>query len=158
MKSKPFRSLLTAVVLVASALAFTGCQTGPKLSPALVSVAVSTGVSLGVDKYPQTIPFIRAATPVVCAAANSTNIEPAQVVAALESSGVIDKTNTTARLILNGALAVYITVFDNFGENWVNSKPELQSYLKAVCDGLTTGVPPAGLMAPLHRKPLPPHL
>jgi len=135
-----------------------GCKTtgsGPSLSPALVQIAVQTGTAFGVEKYPQALPALRVATPVVCSAANGTNIQPAQIVAAIQAAGV--GTNIEAIVILNGAIAIYDTIFESYGADWLTNRPQLTLYLKAVCDGLTAGLPPQG-MATARAKALPPHL
>jgi hypothetical protein len=126
------------------------------LSPAMVQVAVETGVSFGSSKYPAAVPYLRIADSVICSAADSTNIEPAQIVAAVEAAGVVSATNAEAVLILNGSLAIYETVFDAYGTNWIANQPVLQGYLKSVCDGISAGLPPAGMAA--SRRALKPHI
>lgn len=117
----------------------TGCgTTGKALSPALVRIAVQTGATYGILKDTNTIPYLKAATPVICSAAGTTNLNPDQVIAALESSSAAQLKTPEAVIIMNGALAIYETVYDAYGTNVQASVA--QPYLKAVCDGLTGAV------------------
>lgn len=117
----------------------TGCTSiNPILSTQLLRSGVATGVSYGVSRYPQSVPGVRVVTEVVCAAAASTNISPANVIAAIQSSGVELTPETT--LIVNGALLLYTGVWNAYGENAVNN-PALKPYLQATCDGMKDGLP-----------------
>ncbi len=128
----------------------------------MVQIAVETGTAFGVQKAPQAVPYLRVAAPIICAAAAATNIQPAQVVYALESSGLLNSTNVEAVLIANAALAIYDTVFTSFGTNWVANQPALQSYLQAICMGIELGLPSSVAMPSLPpvivTQQVPPHL
>ncbi len=110
-----------------------------KLANRPITTAVATGVTFGLERDPGAAPYLRAAAPVVCAAAAATNIQPAQIVSALESANLV-ATNSSAVLILNASLAIYDTIFESYGSNWVASQPVLQDYLGGVCDGINEGL------------------
>jgi hypothetical protein len=149
-----------AILALACLVLTSGCSTvGHLLTPANVKVAVSAATSFGLEQYPDATPYVATAGKVICAAANSTNVSPAEVVAELEAAGV--GANPYAKLIVNSVIAIYDGVFESFGADWVNSKPQLVAYLKAVCDGITDGLPaePATASRRVSRpKILPPHL
>jgi hypothetical protein len=148
------KNLLPLLAIVS--LLFAGCKTAPTFGPAIAQEAVTIGVQVGLVKYPEAAPILRAAAPVVCAVASGTNIQPAQVISVLQGSGVINATNVQAVLILNSAIGIYTAVFDSFGANWTANQPVLQSYLKAVCDGINAALPPASPTA--RSRKVPPHL
>lgn len=104
-----------------------------------MTAAVAAGSGFGVEQYPDAIPDLEIARGVICAAANGTNVAPDQVVASLVAAGV---NNPHSKLIVNGSLAIYNTVFAFYGNDYVKNTPTLQLYLGAVCDGLVMGVPP----------------
>lgn len=132
-----FITLLSAVAL----LALAGCAGGKvNISPAIVQQGVATSVAYSVTKYPQALPYLRAAAPVICSAANSTNLSPAQVIAALESSNAALLKTPEAALIMNTALLLYIGVYESYGDNALNNYPALRPYLQATCDGMNDGV------------------
>lgn len=147
-----FPVLIVAVLIV-------GC-TGPRaISPAIVQQGVAMSVGYSALKYPTAVPYLRAATPVICSAANSSNLAPAQVIAAVESSGASSVKTPEGVLILNTALLLYIGVWQSYGEDALNNSPQLRLYLQATCDGMTAGLPqPAGaakaLQAPAKSWPL----
>lgn len=120
-----------------------GCSS-IKISPSTVQQGVATGVSYSVIKYPQVVPYLRAADDLICSAANGTNISPAQVIAAIERapSAAVLKTPEGV-LILNAALTLYVGVWESYGVNAVNNAPTLQLYLKATCSGIAEGLPSA---------------
>src|SRR2546423_1751861 len=134
---------LTLLAVCASiALVVTGCKTTPQTTQAIVQSTVATGVMFGVQKAPDAIPYLRAAAPVICSAANGTNLSPNQVVAALESSQAAALKTPTATLIINGALSLYMVLWDQYGSEYVKNTPLLQSYLVGTCNGITEGLPP----------------
>lgn len=117
----------------------TGCgTTGTVLTPALVRIAVQTGTSYGIMKDTNTVPYLKAATPVICSAAGSAALDPSQVVMALESSNAAQLKTPEATIIINGALAIYEAVYDAYGTNVQASV--IQPYLQAVCDGLSGAI------------------
>lgn len=148
-----------AIGLLSLLLGVSGCSNsnGPSpLARAAVVSAVSGGVLIGVNKYPEAEPGIRAAEAVICAQANSTNVQPDQIVAALEAANI---TNAYSRIIVNGVIAIYDGVFESYGKNWLTNQVALQGYLGAVCDGMTAALPPPprpGARAVAKR--IPPHL
>lgn len=129
----------------------TGCgTTGKTLAPAVVRIAVQTGTTYGIMKDTNTVPYLKAAAPVICSAAGSSTLDPQQVVMALESSNAAQLKTPEAVIIINGALALYQAVYDSYGTNVQASV--VQPYLQAVCDGLngalgtgTRNAPPATL-------------
>ncbi len=130
----------TCLIGIACVIFLVGCgTTNPVVTRSLVTTAVATGVTFGLERDPGAAPYLRAAAPVVCAAAAATNIQPAQIVSALESANLV-ATNSSAVLILNASLAIYDTIFESYGSNWVASQPVLQDYLGGVCDGINEGL------------------
>lgn len=146
--------LLVAALYVAANLV-TGCSSVTnQITPAVVQQGVATGVSYAVAKYPTAIPYLEAAAPIICSAANGTNLNPAQVVAAIESSPAAALKTPEAVLILNGALTLYIAVWDSYGSNALASSTAIQPYLAATCAGIDEALPastnaPAMKVAPL---------
>lgn len=113
----------------------TGCgTTGKMLTPALVQIAVQTGTAYGIQKDTNSVPYLRAAAPIICSAAGSSTLDPAAVVLALENSTAAQLKTPEGVIIINGALAVYEAVYDAYGTNIQASV--VQPYLQAVCNGL----------------------
>jgi hypothetical protein len=128
------------------------------MTQAAVTGIVSAGTSFGIAQYPQAVPGVRIGRAVICSAANSTNIQPQQVVDALNTAGV---TNQYAMLIVNGSLAVYDTLFASYGAGWVNNQAALKGYLSAVCAGLNQALGQAIILERRRQigiRRLPPHL
>ena len=126
---------LLALVLVA------GCGTTSLISPLIVEQGVATGVSYSVAQYPAAVPYLKAVAPIVCSEAANTNLAPAQVVAAIESSTAASALKTPEGvLILNGALLLYTGVWESYGSNTVASSAVLQTYLQATCNGMNEGL------------------
>lgn len=149
-------TLLLAVALLASGLFTTGCTSTNRISPATVHQGVAAGVAYSSAKYTNAVPYLRMAVPVICAAANGTNLAPAEVVKAIEGANISLKT-PEAVLILNAALMFYTGIWDSYGEDALNKAPELRPYLEATCSGITAGLPSIiGLMraAPDGKWPL----
>ena len=147
--------LIASALITSATLAFTGCKTAPgTLTKSAISGAVSGSVSIGLWKYPQAEPEVRIAETVICSAANSTNVQPTQIVDALEKAGI---TNDSSKFILNGVVAIYNGVFTSYGDAWIQNQPALQGYLSAVCDGMTAALPP-NAPGKFSVKLLPPHL
>lgn len=132
----------TIICLALSACLLTcGCSTiTGKLTPPVVQQGVATGVSYSTAKYPTAIPYVRAAGEVICSAANGTNLSPAAVVAAVESSNATFLKTPEGVLILNSALTLYIGVWESYGAEAVNNAPVLKTYLQATCDGINQGL------------------
>lgn len=160
MKIKPF--LFTIVACVA--LIAVGCSnTSPKMTKGLYVATVSSGVAIGVDRYPKAVPYLRVAEPIICAAGNGTNVTPAEIVAALQNSPAANAVATPeGKLILNGALILYISLFDSYGTDWVNEQEQLKLYLGYTCEALALGLPPtnqnAHVASVLQARKLPPHI
>lgn len=130
-----------ASLLLGLALFFTvGCKS-PALTKGVVRTSVATGVGFGVIQHPSAIPYLRAAAPVVCAAAHGTNISPAEVVAELAKSDAEKLKTQEGVLLINGALSLYMTLFDEYGDDLENM-PLLQAYLEGTCEGIQLGLPP----------------
>lgn len=151
--------LLLAGILLLAGCSTTGTGANPMTTAALTA-AVSLGESFALEQHPEAVPFVRAGADVVCSAANGTNIAPADIVAAMTAANI---TNDTAKLILNGSIAIYDTVFAFIGTNGIQSQPALQDYTKALCAGMEQGLPTAGRAARMARSGAPsmiksPHL
>jgi hypothetical protein len=122
----------------------TGCGTtggGSAMSPAVVRVGVATGVAYSAAKYTNAVPYIRAATPVICSVANGTNLAPGDVIRAVELSDATALKTPEGVLILNAAMLLYTGVWQSYGSNAVANAPTLKLYLQATCDGLHDGLP-----------------
>lgn len=150
----------TQLALIALAgLLLAGCTgANAPLGQSIVRTSVSTGVAIGTAQHPEATPYVRTASLVICAAANQTNVQPAQIVANLEAAGVGN--DVYAKLIVNGVLGIYTSVYEYYGSA-IGNEVVLLGYLKAVCDGMNDGLPPATAMSKAlagAKKPLPPHL
>ncbi len=138
--------ILAAVCLLAF-IAGSGCK-NPAVTRTVVSTLVSTGVAVGVSQKPDAVPYLRAATPIVCASAANTNLNPAAVVAAIQS-GTDPKLKTLSGvLLLNGALAIYTALWEQGAVDGLTDQVILQAWLWGVCDGLTLGLPLVGTARP----------
>lgn len=117
-----------------------GCSTGgnSNLAPSLVRIGVSTGVAYGTVQYPKSVPGVRIAGEVICSAANGTNLSPTSVIEAIRAASPNISPETT--LIVNGALVLYIGVWNSYGQNAMGNLPDLKLYLKATCDGINDGL------------------
>lgn len=126
--------------LAAASLALVGCKTAsPILTPALVQSGVSASVMYGVAKYPQARSYLRAVEPIICAVSESTNLAPAEVVAAIEESGALK--TPEAVMILNTSLLLYSAAYNALGADAaIKNAPLLQEYLHSVCLGLGQGL------------------
>ena len=136
--------LLVITAALALAAIVTGC-TGPnsQISPALVQQGVFTLTAYAVAKEPASVPYLKAAAPLICAAASGTNgLSPEAVVAAIEASPLASQLKTPeATLALNGALMLYIGIWDSYGTNV--DLTAMQPYLLATCLGLSAALPPS---------------
>lgn len=139
------KKLFTLTAIAALLATITGC-TGPnsQISPALVQQGVLTGVQYSVAKYPQAVPYLRVAGDIVCSMAAGENLSPTNVVAVIEASPLAAKLKTPeGTLILNGALTLYIGVWDSLVGT--NAAPDISAavpYLQATCAGIGGGLPP----------------
>lgn len=143
-----------------------GCKSTPQqLTKALYVTTVSSGIALGADRYPSSVPYLRVAAPIICAAGNSTNISPAEIVAALQNSPAANAVATQeGKLILNGALILYVSAYEAYGADYVDHHEQLRNYLQWTCESFALGLPAApnthtnATVRSLLRKPLPPHV
>lgn len=145
MKIFPIITLLGALLLSS------GCAGQFQVSPAVVQQGVASGVSYSSAKFPTAVPYLLAAGDVICSEANGTNLAPADVIAAIESSNASQFKTPEAVLILNSALTLYIGIWDSYGSNALANATTLQPYLKATCDGINQGLPPQGGKLMLHK-------
>ena len=129
---------LSAIGL-AAVLLFSGCKS-PLATRELVKISVSTGVSLAVAKDPDIVPYLKASAPVVCSAANNTNLAPAEVIAALEASDAAKLKTKEGIIAMNFALSLYTSLYAMYGDDIAN-KPMLQAWLLGTCDGIMLGLP-----------------
>lgn len=135
------------IMLIIAALALavsltTGCSTISNLiTPTIIQDGVSAGVQAGVQYYPECRPYLEAAAPIICTAANGTNFDPAVIVADLQSAPQLQSLATPeGTMILNGALTLYIGIWDSFGESAVTNNAQLQADLQATCNGFNSGL------------------
>lgn len=119
-----------------------GCKS-PGLTKTMVQTAVATGVTFGVMKEPRAIPYLRASVPVICSAAHGTNLNPAEIVAALENSPAGGLKTPQSILIMNGIIGIYTGVYEAYGQD-IDDRPFLQAALDGTCEGLKQGLPPEG--------------
>lgn len=141
----------TNLLMLLSVVVLCGCASNkPILSPALVQAGVSAAVGYGAAKYPQAVPYVRAAEPVICAASESTNLAPAEVVLAIQQAGVLKTPESV--LIVNSALLLYSGIYNAFGADAVNQNELLQAYLKATCYGIGQGLPVNPAEAPSNAN------
>lgn len=150
---------LLALAALASVSLLTGCQTSGGLNPpttvAIVRASVSTGALFGMEKDPTIVPYLQAATPIICNAAGQGEVDPAQVVQALQSIDPSLK-NATGVAVINGGLAIYEAVYSYYGTNVQASV--VQPYLEGVCLGLRDAVPTPGNLKLNKPVVLPPHI
>jgi hypothetical protein len=147
-----------ALALVACALT-TGCATQNKtLTAAVVRATVSTGALFGIEQDPTVVPYLQAATPVICDAAGQGKINPAEIVAALQSANVEQLKTPAGVAIVNSSIAIYEAIYANYGTNVQASV--VQPYLEGVCLGLTDALPQTGSGVVKANRPvlLPPHI
>jgi len=147
-------------VFALACLVLVGCSTSnAPFGQAFVRTAASTAVMVGTETHPEITPYLRTATHVVCAAANSTNIVPAQIVADLAAAGV--STNEISKIVVNSVINLYTTVYTYYGDS-IKNQVTLIGYLHALCDGMNDGLPPGSAAvskrAVARPKALPPHL
>ena len=102
------------------------------------------------------MPYLEAATPVICNAAGQGQVNPAEVVAALQQ--VTQAKTPQAVAIINGALAIYEAVYAYYGTNVQTSVVE--PYLLGVCNGLRAVLPapPSSNLKLNAPRLLPPHV
>jgi hypothetical protein len=127
------------LLILSAALFLVGCSTVGKFAPALTEAAVQNLASYELGKNPDAIPYLQAATPIICNLAGQGVLEPAKVVAALDNSSIAALKTPTAALIINGVLTIYETVYNTYSTNIETSV--VQPYLLAVCDGLEAALP-----------------
>ena len=129
------KKLLAPLIAVAIALASVGCK---NTSPAFYSLATATAVSYGLRNSPQTANYLRAVQPVACAVASGTNLTPADVVKAIDASGIAGNSDE-ARAIVVAAELLYITAYDALGSR--TNAAAVRPYTTAVfCDGFAAGL------------------
>lgn len=130
------------MLLATALLSFTvGCRS-PGLTKTIVQTAVATGVGFGVLEEPNAIPYLRASAPVICSAAHGTNLSPAEVVEALESSPASKLKTPEAVLIMNGVIGIYTGIWETYGGD-IDDRPFLQAGLEGACEGIKLGLPPS---------------
>jgi hypothetical protein len=138
------KKLLCLIPIIALALC-AGCSTTkPIVTPALIQSGVSTAVRYGTTKYPTSIPAVRVATEVICSAANGTNVSPAEIVAAIESSNFESLKTPEAIFITQSIITIYTGAWNAFGSD-VDAASEIKPYLQAVCNGGVEGLAPVSI-------------
>lgn len=156
-KIRTMKRLLTSVAAIVLAVTLVGCKNS---SPLVYSLTTQNIVSYGLRNSPNTAGYLRDVQPVVCAAANGTNLTPAQIVTAIQSSGIDD--SAEGKLIMNSVLIVFISAYDGLGAN--TNASAVQPYAQAIfCDGFEWGLagapsskarnaPPAKTVWPLLKR------
>lgn len=153
-----------STVLACAMLVMAGCKSNNVPLPmqkALYVTAVSSGVAIGVDKYPEVVPYLRVANPIICAAGNGTNVTPVEIISALTNSPAANAVATKeGKLILNGALNLYVSMFESYGTDWITKQEQLKEVLGWTCDAINQGLPAPtnALMRAAKVKQLPPHI
>lgn len=136
------------LAIIGLGLMLVGCKNS---SPLTYSLATSTIVSYGLRNSPQTAGYLRDVQPVVCAAANGTNLSPAQIVTAIKESGIDD--SAEGRLIVDGVLLIYISAFDSLGSK--TNVAAVAPYSHAIfCEGFEWGL--AGAPTAIKARNVPP--
>lgn len=134
------RYLYSSVMIIAAiAASTTGCKT-PAMTQAVVQTTVATGVAFGIQKSPQAIPYLKAATPIVCSAASGTNISPTEVISAIEAANIDGLKTPEAVIIMNGALSLYVVLYEEYGVDALKNQAQLKAYLQGTCNGLELGL------------------
>lgn len=127
-----------------------GCSTTAtdpsSINPIVVRLGVSTGVTYGLSKYPQAVPGVRIAGEVICSAATGTNLSPDNLIAAIQ--GVSTNITPETTLIVNGALVLYIGIWNSYGQSALTNQPALRLYLQATCSGILDGLASSGRRVP----------
>lgn len=138
-------------------LLVTGCKTqNPALTAAIVRATVSTGALFGIESDPKIVPYLQAATPIICDAAGTSHLNPVEVVQALQSINPKLKT-ATGVAVINSALALYESLYAAYGTNVQASV--VQPYLEGVCLGLRDALPPLSTLRGVNTPAmLPPHV
>lgn len=137
---KTTKRILASIAIIAAVSTFaTGCKT-PAMTQAIVQTTVATGVAFGIQKSPQAIPYLKAATPIVCSAASGTNISPAEVISAIESANIDGLKTPEAVIIMNGALSLYVVLYEEYGIDAIKNQAQLKAYLQGTCNGLELGL------------------
>lgn len=122
---------IAAIALILTA----GCK---NTSPAVYSLATATAVSYGLRNSPSTANYLRAVQPVACAVTAGDNLTPADIVAAIEKSGIAGNSPESAAIV-NGITLLYIAAYDGLGSgaNAATARP----YAEAVfCTGFEAGL------------------
>lgn len=150
------KQLILGAALCCSLLV-TGCKTqNPALTAAIVRATVSTGALFGIESDPKIVPYLQAATPIICDAAGTSHLNPVEVVQALQSINPKLKT-ATGVAVINSALALYEALYAQYGTNVQASV--VQPYLEGVCLGLRDALPIVSKsMMQVNAPALPPHI
>lgn len=127
--------ILSLFVLLALAVSLVGCKS--PIAPAVLRLGVGAGASYSLLKYPEAVPAVKASAAIICAQANSTNLSPEAVYAAVDAYA--EKTPESV-LIVNSALSMYTLIWNGYGQTAVANNPQFKLYLEATCGGLTDAV------------------
>ena len=125
-------------LLSLSVILLAGCASAPNIGPAVTQASVYAAASFGIQQNPDVLPYIKAAQPIICQAADGRTIDPAAIVANLQSANVEALKTPEAELIINSVLAIYEGVYYSYGADIQASV--VQPYLQATCDGLTQAI------------------
>lgn len=119
------------------------------MSVATLKSEVALGATITMQQTPDSIPYVQAATPIVCRCAATGTVDPNAVVSAIVSSGIVR--NQDGVIVMNAALMLYNPVWEYYSTNKIPAKA--QPYVEAVCDGLIEALtaPPALVKKP-HIK------
>lgn len=130
------------LLLIPLCLSLVGCAGNKPMTKAVYTLAVSTGVSVGAQRYPTAVPYARIANTIICASATGTNVSPAEILTAIQTSPIAEAAATPeGKLVVNGVLVLYSALFEGGGV----TDEEAKEWLQWTCDAVTLGLPPAGV-------------
>ena len=127
--------IMSLFALLALAVSLVGCKSA--IAPSVVRLGVGAGASYSLLKYPEAAPAVKASAAIICSQANSTNLSPEAVYAAVDAYK--EKTPESV-LIVNTALGMYTLVWNGYGQTAVSNNPAFKLYLEATCGGLMDAV------------------
>lgn len=110
-----------------------------------MQLAVTIGASYGMDQYPQSVPYVKAATPLICQMAGAGVASPAEIVSDLQSASASWPKSPQGVAVINGALAIYEAVYAQY--NGSDIKKDMQPYMAGLCAGLQGAIPPSARSA-----------
>jgi len=141
------KNKLSAMLVLGLLAVFgSGCGTTGKpntgikpLPPAFYQIGTATALQMGLRNSPQTASYLRSVQPVLCAAAKSDQLTPAEITAYLESGQPPGATPESTALY-NGILMLYVAAFNQLGNT---NAATVRPYAEAIfCEGFRVGLIP----------------